>query len=92
MPHKNYSSCYWEKQEQHGSYGELATPHSLRRRSWRLKMRFNLTPGVYYTQPAAFPQACVSTFVCVLKHCVGHLPATGLRAWATPNQTGDVMP
>ena len=23
MPHKKYSSCYWEKQEQHGSYGGL---------------------------------------------------------------------
>ena len=44
MPYKKLLSCFWEKQEQHGSYGEVGTPHSLRRRSWRLKMRFDLKP------------------------------------------------
>ena len=44
VPYKKLSSCFWEKQEQHGSYGEVGTPHSLRRRSWRLKMRFDLKP------------------------------------------------
>ena len=75
MPHKKYSSCYWEKQEQHSSYGGRQPSIACAGDTTAYTMRFNLTPGVYYTQPAAFPQACVSTFVCVLKHCVGHLNA-----------------
>ena len=67
--------CFWEKQEQHGSYGEVGTPHSLRRRLRRLHNEIQSHTWSYYTQPAALPQACVSTFVCVLKHCVGHLNA-----------------
>ena len=75
MPYNKLLSCDWEKQEQHGSYGGLQPSIACAGDTTAYTMRFNLTPGVYYTQPAAFPQACVSTFVCVLKHCVGHLDA-----------------
>ena len=89
MPYKKYSSCYWEKQEQHGSYGELALPIACAGGTSAYTMRFNLTPGVYYTQPAVFPQACVSTFVCVLKHCVGHLDAcTVFSCFLHPSRGG----
>ena len=37
-------SRFWEKQEQHGSYGELRSPHSLRRRVSAYTIRFDLKP------------------------------------------------
>ena len=37
-------SRFWEKQEQHGSYGELRPPHSLRRRVNAYTIRFDLKP------------------------------------------------
>ena len=71
---KNISLFLGEARTTRQLWGVASSP-SPAQRMVRLKMRFNLTPGVYYTQPAVFPQACVSTFVCVLKHCVGHLNA-----------------
>ena len=58
-------SCFWEKQEQHGSYGGLPPSIACAGGTSAYTMRFHLTPGIYYTHGTPFPQALCMTFVCV---------------------------
>ena len=75
VPHENDSVVFGRNKNNTAAMGSWDLPIACAGEVTAYTMRFNLTPEVYYTQPAALPQACVSTFVCVLKHCVGHLNA-----------------
>ena len=44
VPYKKLSSCFWEKQEQHGSYGGLAPSIACAGGTSAYTMRFDLKP------------------------------------------------